>query len=520
MALALKNICVAPEQTVTSFLINEDLVTKELCRRSLSCFVQYFWDTIIQDELEWNWHMTLLCQEIEKVIFNVIAGRTKLYDLVINIPPGTTKSTIVSQMAVAWSWIAALPEKGFETEHKRHRLRNGIKKDQPYTLTGGFLRYISMSYSGTLSLEHADYTRDVIRSEKFKTLFKDEIVLRQDKDQKSNYRNNQKGGRFSTSTRATATGLHAHVILIDDPLNPEQAVSEKDRVTATRVIRGTLSTRKVSKKVTATILIMQRLDIEDPTKYFLDQGNVRHICLPGECRNYEVKPAYLRKYYIDGLLEPNRLSQKELDALRKALGPNGYDAQVGQKPNPRGGQMFETDKFEILAVAPPVTQVKKIVRYWDKAATEDGGCNTCGVKMALMYNGSFVIFDVKKGQWGTVRRERIIRQTAILDGRKPTVWMEQEPGSAGKDSVTFSIKGLAGYKARADKVTGNKETRAIPYADQVNIGNVFLVKGEWNKDFIEEHATAPSGAFKDQWDAASGAFNRLTAGRKKAGALR
>jgi predicted phage terminase large subunit-like protein len=137
-----------------------------------------------------------------------------------------------------------------------------------------------------------------------------------------------------------------------------------------------------------------------------------------------------------------------------------------------------------------------------------------------MYNGSFVVFDVVKGQWGTVRREKKIRQVAILDGRKPTIWMEQEPGSAGKDSVTFSIKGLAGYKAKPDKVTGNKETRAIPYADQVNIGNVFLVKAPWNKDFIEEHATAPSGAFKDQWDAAAGAFNRLTVGSKKAGALR
>jgi predicted phage terminase large subunit-like protein len=68
---------------------------------------------------------------------------------------------------------------------------------------------------------------------------------------------------------------------------------------------------------------------------------------------------------------------------------------------------------------------------------------------------------------------------------------------------------LAGWKVSADRVTGNKEDRAQPYAAQVQAGNVLLLAGEWNQAFLDEHETFPAGKFKDQVDAASGAFNKL-----------
>jgi predicted phage terminase large subunit-like protein len=71
---------------------------------------------------------------------------------------------------------------------------------------------------------------------------------------------------------------------------------------------------------------------------------------------------------------------------------------------------------------------------------------------------------------------------------------------------------LAGFKVRADRVTGNKVDRAQPYAAQVQGGNVFLLPGEWNRAFLDEHETFPAGKFKDQVDAAAGAFSKLTTG--------
>jgi predicted phage terminase large subunit-like protein len=83
---------------------------------------------------------------------------------------------------------------------------------------------------------------------------------------------------------------------------------------------------------------------------------------------------------------------------------------------------------------------------------------------------------------------------------------EQEPGSGGKESAEFTVRQLAGFRVRADKVTGAKEIRAQPFADQCEAGNVRVVKALWNMRFIEELSVFPAGDYDDQVDAASGAF--------------
>jgi predicted phage terminase large subunit-like protein len=105
----------------------------------------------------------------------------------------------------------------------------------------------------------------------------------------------------------------------------------------------------------------------------------------------------------------------------------------------------------------------------------------------------------------------VIKSTAQEDsalGRVET-WVEQEPGSGGKESAEATIKNLAGHIVRADRVTGSKEVRAEPFAAQAEAGNVLLVRGDWNRPFVDELTVFPSGRYRDQVDAASGAFNKL-----------
>ena len=90
------------------------------------------------------------------------------------------------------------------------------------------------------------------------------------------------------------------------------------------------------------------------------------------------------------------------------------------------------------------------------------------------------------------------------------IGVEQEPGSGGKDIAEATIRNLAGYSVFADRVTGSKQLRAEPFAAQVQGGNVSLVAGDWVRDFLDEAESFPNGKFKDQIDAASGAFARLT----------
>jgi predicted phage terminase large subunit-like protein len=92
------------------------------------------------------------------------------------------------------------------------------------------------------------------------------------------------------------------------------------------------------------------------------------------------------------------------------------------------------------------------------------------------------------------------------------VGVEQEPGSGGKESAEATIRMLPGFRVFADRVTGNKEVRAAPFAAQVQAGRVWLFPGEWNRDFLKELEPFPAGPCTDQVDAASGAFARLVNG--------
>jgi predicted phage terminase large subunit-like protein len=91
------------------------------------------------------------------------------------------------------------------------------------------------------------------------------------------------------------------------------------------------------------------------------------------------------------------------------------------------------------------------------------------------------------------------------------VYHEQEPGSGGKESAEATIRNLAGFVSMADRPVGDKVYRADPYSVQVNNGNVYVLRAAWTDDFIEEHRFYPFSTYKDQVDAASGAFGRLTA---------
>jgi predicted phage terminase large subunit-like protein len=99
-------------------------------------------------------------------------------------------------------------------------------------------------------------------------------------------------------------------------------------------------------------------------------------------------------------------------------------------------------------------------------------------------------------------------QTGEKDGKGVTIWIEQEPGSGGKESAEATKRNLAGFAVYSENPTGDKVTRAEPYAVQVEVGQIRLIAGAWNHDFIEEHKTFPNG-YKDQIDSTAGGFNKL-----------
>jgi predicted phage terminase large subunit-like protein len=201
--------------------------------------------------------------------------------------------------------------------------------------------------------------------------------------------------------------------------------------------------------------------------------------------------------------------------MEKPLGSYGAAGQLQQRPVPREGGMFQRPWFSQVVEAAPA--LARRVRYWDRAATAGGGCYTCGVLLARTDDGRYYVEDVIRGQWSSWQRDQVMLQTAQADqarygAMQPHIVVEREPGSSGKDSVWATARLFDGFPIHADLPTGSKETRAEPFAAQCEAGNVSLVRGTWNHSYIEELCLFPMGAYADQVDASSGAYNRLAQG--------
>jgi predicted phage terminase large subunit-like protein len=500
------------DEILAAALEDEYQVIRESRPLSLFEFIQVFWSEVSDDEFKPNWHIEYLCSELEKVIERIANNipRGEGDDLIINIPPGTTKTITCSIMLPAWAWTKYF-----------------------------WMKFITASYSATLSLESAEKSRDLIRSDKFKAMYPD-LGIKDDKDTKSNFRAVKRkrvypgqpyrltygGNRYSTSVGGTLTGFHGHVLIVDDPLNPEQAASEKELENCNRWMEQTLPTRKTDKAVSGTILVMQRLHQADPTGRLLEKKKktIKHICLPGQIRDYKefLNPPELAKYYKDGLLDATRLNWGVLEEMELDLGQYGYAGQIGQNPTPPGGGMFKVERMPIVHHLTSRTNIVRAIRYWDKAATADGGAYTAGVKMLLMADNKVVIEDVVRKQMSSEDREAAIKSHAQADAlldEDYSVHIEQEGGSGGKESAEATIRSLAGFPVYADRPTGNKEFRADPLSVAVNNGNVILLQGDWNKAFKDELEMFPNGTYKDQVDAAAAAYNILT-GRKQVRIIR
>jgi len=303
-----------------------DNVMSYRCRTDYFFFLQELWHEISTEKPVWNWHIEYICNELQAVAERVIRREDNPFEVITNVPPGSTKSITCTIAFPAWCWIA-------QVEH------NGK------ILYGRDLQFITASYSGDLSLEHSSISRDLIKSDTYKHYFP-EMSVRADADAKGRFKNEYGGVRHTTSVGGTVTGMHGHILIIDDPIDPEGAKSEAERKTALYWMSQTLPTRKVDKAVTSTFLIQQRLHLEDPTgKWLSTKGKrVHHICLPGE-DSYEIKPESARKFYKDGLLDPKRLSRSILESLRIDLGAYGYAGQIGQNPVPDEGLFFPKDWF-------------------------------------------------------------------------------------------------------------------------------------------------------------------------------
>ena len=286
-------------------------------------FTKEFWKEIVKDDFIENWHIKYLCDELQKWCLTLIERKPKTHDIVINMPPGESKSTICSIMLPAWLW-AIDPS----------------------------LQFITVSYNADLSMELAVKSKDVIISDNYKLLFGHKYKIRDDQDSKAFYKNTKGGWRLATSVGAKVMGYHAHMKIVDDANNTGDAVNpdlfEKDSVWYDSVLRS----RNVEESISLELFVQQRVALNDMTAYLLGKEgkNIYHIKIPATLE-YDVKPSNLIKNYVDGLMNPKRRGWDIMEKIKSDVGDFVYDSQYGQEPDEAGGGLVEEDDFEIVDAA-------------------------------------------------------------------------------------------------------------------------------------------------------------------------
>jgi predicted phage terminase large subunit-like protein len=436
------------------------------CRESFYYFLKTFWEVIIREQPIYNWHIEFLCNELQELSYYIVNRMSKEYDLIINIPPGTTKSTIVTIMYPVWLWT----------------------QDQT-------IRIITSSYSLDLSIDHTTKSRDILTSERFKKLFPN-IRLRRDKMAKVSYENTQTGARYTTSTGSTITGKHAHIIINDDPLNPSQAASDTERNTANEHTK-TLASRKVDKANTPTILIMQRLHENDVTGHILakKQDKIKHICLPAEASSF-VSPIYLEKKYVNGLLDPVRLSREILDEQKVDLGSRAYAGQYEQNPVVEGGNIIKRDWFQYISIRDfnAIYENEPIDFLVDTAFTDNKKNDPTGIIGVCCIKNNLYIHCGKKLYMQFPELIRFIPSYVKENGYRHNSVIRIEPKANGI-SVVQQLREMTGLNVKeivSDLVRESKETRLTSGSAKIESGRVFLVKGNWNEEFIDEVTGFPN----------------------------
>lgn len=250
------------------------------------------------------------------------------------------------------------------------------------------------------------------------------------------------------------------------------------------------------------------------------QGKLEWADSPGELRERfahlpvsDVEPKSVT--FIPAALSDNKILQEKDPAYRAnllALPLVERERLLGGNWKARGeaGKFFNESWFAQFADRAPAGGID--IRYWDKAGTEGGaGARSAGVRLRyLPHSGKIYVVDAKYGRWSALERENIIKLTAELDGPNVITWVEQEPGSGGKESAEGTVRNLVGHTIRVDRVHDEKRVRWGPWSAQAEGGNVILVRAEWNAEYIREHHNADpeKEVTVDMVDASSGALTK------------
>lgn len=460
---------------------------------SLAGFVKCAWPQIEPGQpYIHNWHIDAICEHLEAV------SRGEITRLLINVPPGTSKSTIVGVFWPMWEWGPL---------------------NRPST------RIVGVAHEQTLGIRDNLKCRRLVASDWYQALWGDRVKLTRDQNEKLNFENAATGFR-QVATPSNITGRRGDRVILDDPHSVSSANSDAEREAVITWFRESLPTRVNNPDRSAIVVVMQRLHERDVSGIILSEDlGYEHLMLPMEFepeRRCTTSIGFTDPRSEDGeLLFPGRFPADVVERDKKAMGSYAWAGQAQQRPTAREGGMFKKSWFAEAFVRAAPHYVRRC-RAWDLAGTKKKQGNrpdyTAGVRVSRDSEGFFYVEHVERLQDTPGEVEKTIRTTAEADPQGTKVRIPQDPGQAGLAQVGALTRRLAGFNVVALPVSGDKETRARPAAAQAEAGNIRIVRtgdalrDAWIEPFLDELCNFPTGAFDDQVDAFADAFNELAPG--------
>jgi predicted phage terminase large subunit-like protein len=452
---------------------------RELVRRGgLRAFVELAWH-IIEPAATFrpNWHIDEMCIELERIV----AGQNRR--LAMAIPPRHGKSSILAVFFPAYVWI-----------------KNPAR------------RMMFISYDFDLSMRDSKRTRELINSQWFQERWGHIFQLKT--DNVKILETNKTGYRECASVGGRIMGKGADIICVDDPHDTKDVESEVKRAVVLLYWRERVQSRLNDPKTGSFVVCHQRVGENDLIGDILKRQKGQYVYLrlavkfdPKHLHNWPRDP----RTDAGELLWADHMPQPVIDEFETNLGSYAFAAQFQQLPGPREGGMFKAHWFTKISKKELPGDIE-YCRGWDFAATL-----ATMVKADPDYTATVLIghsrttkkwYIAHAERWRVEMGEvdRILVAKAQNDPKGTRVRLPQDPGAAGKGMVQHHGKLLAGYSFMAEPVTGDKAQNAAPLAGQAMVGNVMMVEGDWNDDYLAEMAGFPTASHDDWVDASSQAY--------------
>lgn len=496
---------VAAERPPVALIPPLGAIHAELARRSLAEFVKHSWQVLEPDDpLVWSWHMQAVCDHVQALL----EGRIPKRNVVINIPPGSSKSRIVSVCAPAWMWI--------------HR--------------PGW-RAIFSSTNPRVTTRDSSYCRNLLESRWYRESFQPKWVLVGDQNTKTLYRNSAQGFRQAVSAGARVTGDRAHALFIDDPLDAALAMSDAARAAVIHWYDHAFANRLSHMRTGTRCLIMQRLHEEDLTGHVLKSGDWEHLCIPQEYvppKKTEDDPEPPKRVTAIGwsdprnvageLLHEERFPAVELEKEKKRLGSAGYAGQHQQDPEPAGGQMLKRAWWKFYKKPEGTPQqiiaalgITRVAVGGDTALSEEQSADDSSFHAIGEVENRFYVLDHHKEKMAFPELQRFAVNFA---GKWPPAGMPIEGhGSASGKAIVQALKKETRLPV-IEVPNIDKVVRVARISPTVEAGVVYLPEGEpWVEDFIRSCAIFPRGAHDDDVDSFAVALDWLKFGESTTGLL-